>query len=591
MRALAGFLLGAVLVATAPGQMRQEWLYRYNGPLNDYDQAYATSVDAAGNVVVTGGSTQSGTGVDMLTHKYSRAGALLWSARYDGPGSGRDVGVGVGTDASGNVYVLGTSYGGQSTLDDWVIVKYNASGTQQWARRYGGTGSDLATGLYVDSTTGACYATGAVVGTGFQNFAVIKVANNGVLTWDFQYDRSGGTDRGLAVRALPNGVCYATGSMTGSGTNTDYATVRLSATGSLLNIAFYNGPGNGPDEARDLVLDSTGSVTVTGSSRAVGLFDDIATLRYDANLNQVWLARYNGPAGNDDWANALALDPFGNTLVTGASVASGSGRDLTTLLYGPTGTQVAVQRYNGPGNQADEGTAIACDAMGNAFVVGSSVGSGTFKDFVLLKYEPGLATLQYTFRYNGPSSSDDTPWQVAVNANGDVAVTGMSRGISTFDDYTTLLYRQDYPLAGTVVLSGFSGTPTGRTVWVSLSAPDGFEPVWSGQATLDAQGKFTLLCPYTGKVDVRVKVGHWLRRLAPDVVFGASGASETFTLVNGDVNDDNSVNVADFLALRAAFGSSSGSANWNPEADLDGSGAVNVADFLILRANFGKVGD
>lgn len=590
MRALVGFLLGVALTVAASSQMRQEWLYRYNGPPSDTDQAFAATVDPAGNVVATGGSIQSGANADIVTHEYSRAGSLLWSARYDGPGGGRDVGVAVGTDAGGNVYVLGTSYGGSATGDDWVIVKYNANGTPQWTRRYGGTGNDLATGLYVDAA-GACYATGAVVGTGFQNFTVVKVGTNGTVVWDFRYDRSGGTDRGLAVRALASGVCYATGSMTGSGTNTDYATVRLSATGALQSIAFYNGPGNGPDEARDLALDASGNVTVTGSSRAVGLFDDIATLRYDADLNQLWLARYNGPANNDDWANALALDPFGNALVTGASVASGSGRDLTTLQYGPGGTPLAVQRYNGPGNQADEGTDIVADAAGNAFVVGSSVGAGTFKDFVLLKYEPGLAALQYAFRYNGPSSSDDTPWQVVLNANGDVAVTGMARGISTFDDYTTLLYRQDYPLTGTVVLSGFTGTTTGRTVRVWLAAPNGAEPAWTGQATLDAQGKFTLNGPLTGKVDARVKVGHWLRRLVPDLVVTASGASATFTLVNGDVNDDNSVNVADFLALRAAFGSASGSANWNPEADLNGNGTVNVTDFLILRANFGLVGD
>ncbi|MCW5941637.1 MAG: hypothetical protein KIS66_05365 [Fimbriimonadaceae bacterium] len=590
MRALAGILLFVGLSGALASQMRQEWLNRYNGPLNDFDQAFAVSVDAAGNVVSTGGSTQSGTGVDIVTHKYSRAGTLLWTARYDGPGGVRDVGVGVGTDAAGNVYVLGTSYGGAATIDDWVIVKYNANGTQQWARRYGGTGSDLATGLYVDAATGACYATGAVVGTGFENFAVIKVASDGALVWDFQYDRAGGNDRGLAVQALPSGVCYATGSMTGSGTNTDYATVRLSATGSLLNIAFYNGPGNGPDEARDLVLDPSGNAYVTGWSRAVGLFDDMATVRYGATLNQVWVARYNGPANNDDWANAIARDPAGNILVTGASVASGSGRDLTTVLYSAAGVQSAVQRYNGPGNQADEGTDIAVDPVGNAYAIGTSVGSGTFKDFVLLKYAPGLVQ-QYLFRYNGPSSSDDTPWQVAVNAGGDVAVTGMSRGVSTFDDYTTLLYRQDFPLAGSVTLASFGGSPTGLPVRVWLSPPGGAEPTWSGQATLDAQGRFTLPCPYTGKVDVRVKVGHWLRRRVADVDFTTSGAAASFALINGDVNDDNSVNVADFVALRSAFGSSSGSPNWNPEADLNGNGSVNVTDFLILRANFGLSGD
>lgn len=63
------------------------------------------------------------------------------------------------------------------------------------------------------------------------------------------------------------------------------------------------------------------------------------------------------------------------------------------------------------------------------------------------------------------------------------------------------------------------------------------------------------------------------------------------TLLNGDVNGDNRVNIADFIALRAAFGSSPGSGSWNPRADLNGDGTVGIADFLILRANFGRSGD
>lgn len=69
------------------------------------------------------------------------------------------------------------------------------------------------------------------------------------------------------------------------------------------------------------------------------------------------------------------------------------------------------------------------------------------------------------------------------------------------------------------------------------------------------------------------------------------GAGRNFVLINGDVNGDDTVNIADFLALRAAFGSSPASANWNRNADLNGDGSVNVSDFLILRAGFGKSGD
>jgi hypothetical protein len=50
------------------------------------------------------------------------------------------------------------------------------------------------------------------------------------------------------------------------------------------------------------------------------------------------------------------------------------------------------------------------------------------------------------------------------------------------------------------------------------------------------------------------------------------------------------VGIPDFLALRAAFGSSPGSGNWNVNADLNKDNTVNANDFLIIRKNFGQSG-
>ncbi|MCW5943428.1 MAG: hypothetical protein KIS66_14445 [Fimbriimonadaceae bacterium] len=93
-----------------------------------------------------------------------------------------------------------------------------------------------------------------------------------------------------------------------------------------------------------------------------------------------------------------------------------------------------------------------------------------------------------------------------------------------------------------------------------------------------------------GAYDIALKHSHWLRRTLP-IALGAAGANLAFPIVNGDVNGDNSVNIADYLILRAAFGSSSGAANWVLDADLDHSGSVGTNDFLILRRNFGRSGD
>ncbi len=53
-----------------------------------------------------------------------------------------------------------------------------------------------------------------------------------------------------------------------------------------------------------------------------------------------------------------------------------------------------------------------------------------------------------------------------------------------------------------------------------------------------------------------------------------------------DVNSDGVVDVIDILILTRAYGSTTGSANWNAAADLNGDGTIDGADVSILLAGF-----
>lgn len=111
----------------------------------------------------------------------------------------------------------------------------------------------------------------------------------------------------------------------------------------------------------------------------------------------------------------------------------------------------------------------------------------------------------------------------------------------------------------------------------------------NGTVTVGPNLEFVLACPRVTAFDVTMKPSHFLRRRIAVDPAGSAGLHLVF--VNGDVNGDNSVNISDFLALRAAFGTSPGSAMWNPMADLNRDGSVGIPDFLILRRNFGATGD
>jgi hypothetical protein len=63
---------------------------------------------------------------------------------------------------------------------------------------------------------------------------------------------------------------------------------------------------------------------------------------------------------------------------------------------------------------------------------------------------------------------------------------------------------------------------------------------------------------------------------------------QLLSMIAGNVNGDEMVNLLDLLAVLADFGRI-GDSIVNPATDLDGDGMVNLLDLLIVLRNFGQV--
>ena len=145
-------------------------------------------------------------------------------------------------------------------------------------------------------------------------------------------------------------------------------------------------------------------------------------------------------------------------------------------------------------------------------------------------------------------------------------------------------------LSGTVTLQDYQRDPKDNIVSVQFRrASDGalFE---TQSVRLLQGGALQVATGLLGDFDVRVKASRWLSKTVRVRLTSGTSIGHAFDLMNGDVNGDNTVNTADFLKVRAAFGSRSGDGNWNASADLNGDGTVGVQDFLIVRKNFGRSG-
>jgi hypothetical protein len=372
----------------------QLWVQRYNA--DNYDnQATAIAVDDSGNVYVTGMSIIGGQGQGYGTIKYSPSGIELWAVRYSGPvNSGMDIATAIVIDNARNVYVTGVSTGsGAGQVEAIATVKYNFDGIELWAKRYyGPLNRALPSSMAVDGF-GNVYVTGRSLESGSDyDYVTIKYNLDGVEQWVSKYNGTGnGYDFARSIALDASGNIYVTGESIRTGNNRDYATVKYNSNGSQQWVQRYNGPGDLSNFATAIAIDNSSNVYVTGRSRGLSsTLEDFATIKYNSAGIEEWVSRYNGPGSGLDGAKSLALDENGNIYVTGNSLGSGTaGFDYATVKYNHEGVEQWVARYNGPGNGSDEPTAIAVATIEEhtyVFVAGMSLGNNTNQDYATIKY-------------------------------------------------------------------------------------------------------------------------------------------------------------------------------------------------------------
>ena len=204
-----------------------------------YGQCIAIATDSSGNVYVTGWSVSAwnGPAVESPLHAYSdgasnifvlklsSSGAYQWHTFY-GP-NGYDMGYGIATDGSGNVYVTGPSNAtwngsaGQTPLHahsgstDIFVLKLDSGGAYQWHTFHGPSNADVTSHVIAIATDESAnvYVTADSTQTwngpagqnplhahsGFlRDIFVLKLSTNGSYQWHTFYG-SGGNDWGYGI--------------------------------------------------------------------------------------------------------------------------------------------------------------------------------------------------------------------------------------------------------------------------------------------------------------------------------------------------------------------------------------------------------
>ena len=135
-------------------------------------------------------------------------------------------------------------------------------------------------------------------------------------------------------------------------------------------------------------------------------------------------------------------------------------------------------------------------------------------------------------------------------------------------------------LQGVINIEGFTGSYAGRQATIRIRQGN---TINTYTATLSDSGAYSVDVREQGAAEVLVQMPPGLARKVSLTLSGDT--TQNFTLTNGDVNGDNTVNDSDLLQVLFDFGSTARA------SDVNGDGTVNDSDLLTVLFNFGSVGD
>ena len=312
---------------------------------------------ASGDVDFGGGVLEgSGRRADVVVARFDATGAHQFSRRF-GDGASQHA-TAVAVDEAGNAYVTGEfsgtldfgegRQGERFTLEsqgksDVFLVKLDAAGHVDWAKRFGGAGEQAGTGVAVDGE-------GDIVVVG-----------------RFSGEIDFGGEKPLTTDA-----------------KTNLFVVKLDPSGD--HVWSKAADATNTAEALGVAVDGAGNILVTGSFRnAVSLGEslltsngdkDILLIRLDENGVLQWCEDFGDDA--DQEGASVAVDLAGNILLTGSFLGSldvgqearsaTGAADMFVVKLDPASNPIWSRSFGDSGEQ--QGAAVAVDLLGDSWVTG-----------------------------------------------------------------------------------------------------------------------------------------------------------------------------------------------------------------------------
>ncbi|MGQ9678726.1 MAG: hypothetical protein ACUVUD_05535 [bacterium] len=466
------------------------WVRTHDGAGHGDDQVCAVLSDGERNVVVVGTVVGRSTAYDIVVLKYSASGESIWVQTIAGPGTSNEIAVAAAIDASGAIYLTGTT--GTYPNYNILTLKLNSNGSEAWRAVYEGRAGkeDRPFALVLDGD-GNVYVTGYEKNAdNVEDYVTIKYSGSGNRQWVMNYD-GGAADVSKAIALGADGAVYVTGSSVQGGNNDNILTVKYSASGTQEWEKFY-GADSTPELGVGVAADNSGVYVVAqGATRPLPAPYKMIVVKYAPNGNQLWSKSYNGSNRGVEPAGVVVNSS--GLYVTG-TVTQSANTDIYTVAYNTgTGDTLWLRLFNAPANKNDIGSAILVDGQGRVHIVGSAQNAAGNSDYCRLRYS-ATGALQGAALYNSSYNNDDKGLGMAIDANQEVVVTGLTYGGSPVMTYDITTVKYDSAVPGISEARPFPArfqpelrlqpNPARGSVRVELNGEEGVIMLWSAYGAL-----------------------------------------------------------------------------------------------------------
>lgn len=438
-----------VVSVTTTGARR--WVYE-GAAGSSYNTAFAIIPGANGNVFV-GGSIDDGSGYsDAVVLGLDSLGHERWDWTWSNSANSEEVVNSLALASDGNIAVAGHTYSGPGRMDI-LAASLTQSGSERWVRTINGPADSYdGANAVLAGPAGAALVVGEITDSlTASDFAVLRLSASGGTEWTYTWDsgRRDGWDVASRVALAPDGTAYVVGSGYWGSACNELAVVAISPGGQEDWSYHYSLPRGMAAAGWSVAVGPDANIYACGSGT-------------DSTGSGRFLSLSLTPSGAERWTAdmgrgtgiATCTGPDNSVYACGELLRQNVSWDFAVAAFTPAGAPRWTYNYDGGIDNGDCGYAVCCGPDSNIYACGYSTTAGWRSVFTVLSLTPA-GSQRWVWADSVPENASSSGYAITCGADGNVYACGYFAQspdwwlvAASYTPAGTLRWRYQSPMSG-----------------------------------------------------------------------------------------------------------------------------------------------